>query len=131
MNRRKAVIIFGIIVLIICGFFLTQYYFSNKFISQVTQKLNTQNYNQLEISEVQRDIIISFFSEVSTDTPINSKIVSRTNNIKELLVSVKEINYTDDNKVSHVINGSLLLQIKRINFFQYQIIDIKIMEEVN
>ncbi len=88
--------------------------------------------NDLEISEESKNTLYSFFSNIAPSNHIQSsiKLINKTNRVSEFLISIEQINYTDNNDVLNVIHGNIRIEINHSSFFQCHISNIEILKKI-
>jgi len=91
------------------------------------------NINDLSISENDKKTLSAFLIKGMRLDNINTSIrlINKTNKVSEFLVNFEEINYTDNNELSNVTYGYLLIDVDHSSLFNCNIVNIEIIKKMD
>ncbi|MEK4248067.1 hypothetical protein [Paenibacillus sp. FSL W7-1287] len=138
MNIRKKYTLYYIIivvVIILLGYIylMKQINCPEALVKKTIEQFIKGNINDLSISENDKKTLSTFLIKGMRLDNINTSIrlINKTNKVSEFLVNFEEINYTDNNELSNVTYGYLLIDVDHSSLFNCNIVNIEIIKKMD
>lgn len=129
MHKRTKYTLLIVVVVILSGYvFIKQMDSPEPLVKKTIEQATAGNVHDLPLSEENKNKLLSFFTDEVNPYHAKStiRLINKTNKTSEFLVSLEQINYTENNEIEHIKHGSILIQVEQVTLFQYRIANVDI-----